>query len=291
MAFDLRERLHVTSGRRDRRRLLVPVALLVGVIGVTTVAAGEDAPDDVLVGVGLLPELLLGVLGFISLLVLILMVVAAARPVGPVEDRPSGTKRLWALVAIAALVLVLALWPRAEDDGDDDGPAVATSELPADTSTADPRPVVTRSQAAALATLLVASVAAIVWARSRTARSTDPPAQAARAAERFPAAVRAANRRLDDDQPRAAVIAAYAELEEALTELGLGRRPTETPTEHMRRVGPAVSVRPEALARLARLYELARFSRHGFAEDHVREARSDLRVLTEDLARAGTGPR
>jgi Domain of unknown function (DUF4129) len=68
-----------------------------------------------------------------------------------------------------------------------------------------------------------------------------------------------------DPDPRRAVVAAYARMEDALTVFGLPRRAAETPYEYLARAGRELDAE-EAVAALTDLFEVAKFSEHSIDE-------------------------
>jgi hypothetical protein len=68
-----------------------------------------------------------------------------------------------------------------------------------------------------------------------------------------------------DPDPRRAVVAAYARMEDALTVFGLPRKAAETPYEYLARAGRELEAE-EAVAALTDLFELAKFSEHSIDE-------------------------
>lgn len=99
---------------------------------------------------------------------------------------------------------------------------------------------------------------------------------------------------VEGDDARAAIVAAYARLLEALARAGGGRRPEEAPHEHLYRVLGPLGVRPEPVHRLAELFVMARFSEHeitgehrGTAADLLETALDELRAATAATAGAG----
>ena len=87
----------------------------------------------------------------------------------------------------------------------------------------------------------------------------------------------------ESDDPRAAIIAAYARLLDAFAARGLGRRPAETPVEHLDRGLAALPIRPEPAARLTALFLEARFSTHPMGSAERDEARQALTDARDDL--------
>lgn len=89
-----------------------------------------------------------------------------------------------------------------------------------------------------------------------------------------------------DPDPRRAVVAAYARMEQALTVYGLPRKPSEAPYEYLRRVGRELEAE-EPVAELTELFEVAKFSQHsvdegmrGRAIDALTAVRRDVRAAT-----------
>ena len=86
--------------------------------------------------------------------------------------------------------------------------------------------------------------------------------------------------------PRAAVIEAYARMEQVLAERDLGRRAPEAPREYLQRVLVAEGVPETSLTSLTALFEEARFSRHPIPESVSRHAANELQAARVALARA-----
>ena len=86
-----------------------------------------------------------------------------------------------------------------------------------------------------------------------------------------------------EPDPRRAVIAAYAHMEEALATHGLARRGAEAPFEYLARILRELKVRDSAVRSLTRLFEYAKFSPHPVDEDLRTEAISSLMAVREDL--------
>jgi len=85
---------------------------------------------------------------------------------------------------------------------------------------------------------------------------------------------------------RLAVIAAYARMERALGRSGIGRTPSETPLEYLRRVLLARTANREAVSRLTGLFERAKFSRHEIDAPMKYDAIAALREIRDGLAPA-----
>jgi hypothetical protein len=89
-----------------------------------------------------------------------------------------------------------------------------------------------------------------------------------------------------DPDPRRAVVAAYARMEQALTVYGLPRKPSEAPYEYLRRVARELEAE-QPVAALTELFEVAKFSEHsvdegmrGRAIDALTAVRREVRAAT-----------
>jgi len=80
----------------------------------------------------------------------------------------------------------------------------------------------------------------------------------------------------DPADARAAVIEAYARMEEVLAERDFGRRTPETPREYLQRVLRGHGMPSRSLTTLTDLFDEARFSLHEVPEAAPRRALSEL---------------
>ena len=87
--------------------------------------------------------------------------------------------------------------------------------------------------------------------------------------------------------PRAAVIEAYARLEEVVGQ----RRSGEAPREYLSRVLVEHRVPERSLTALTELFEEARFSRHPIGAADSERAAGELRAVRTALATASSDPR
>jgi Domain of unknown function (DUF4129) len=134
-----------------------------------------------------------------------------------------------------------------------------------------------------LLALLGLAVASFVLARRRRALApeVDEPV-----AEAVVAVLDEALGDLGDERdPRRAVIAAYARMEDVLAEHGLGRRPAETPYEYLARVLTDLRASERSARRLTELFEWAKFSTHEVSERMRTEAVGCLTHLRAEVAR------
>ena len=89
-----------------------------------------------------------------------------------------------------------------------------------------------------------------------------------------------------EQDPRRAVIAAYARLERVLAAHRLPRRPAEAPLEYLARMLSDLSVSPDAARRLTDLFERAKFSQHAVRAEMKEEAITALETVRDDLLAA-----
>jgi Domain of unknown function (DUF4129) len=119
----------------------------------------------------------------------------------------------------------------------------------------------------------------------RARKVTEPAAEPA-VEEELDAAV---GESIDDlrreADPRRAVIAAYARMENVLRRHGRARRRAEAPYEYLERVLAELRIRPAAVAELTELFERAKFSIHRIDDPMKARAIAALVAVREDLGR------
>ena len=136
----------------------------------------------------------------------------------------------------------------------------------------------------ALAVIVVASVAAFVWYRTRPELPPREAEDEPTVAQELAVSIEGAIGDLEaEPDARRAVIAAYARMEAVLARNGLRRRPSETPLEYLRHVLNGLTTRGEAVARLTGLFEEAKFSRHEIGTTEKRDAIAALHEIRDDL--------
>jgi hypothetical protein len=86
-----------------------------------------------------------------------------------------------------------------------------------------------------------------------------------------------------EPDPRRAVIAAYARMENALRRSGLARAVSETPLEYLGRILLGLGSRADAVTRLTDLFEQAKFSTHRIDGSMKDEAIGALRAIRADV--------
>jgi len=132
--------------------------------------------------------------------------------------------------------------------------------------------------------LVVAGIAAyVVASRRRTHRVEIEGELAEQVAETL-------EDTLDDlraePDPRRAVIAAWARLEQALASSGLPRQPAETPEEYVARILGRLEVDPAPVRTMTDLFETAKFSQHPVDETMRESAITALARIRDELREA-----
>ena len=133
-----------------------------------------------------------------------------------------------------------------------------------------------------------------LWLSARHRRTSAAVPWRDRRAEQRREAIEAVDYSLSaleaEPDPRRAVIAAYARMDRWLGEAGFGRLPWEAPFEHLDRVLSDLGATTAVGARLAELFEAAKFSQHPCAPEMKLAALGALAELRADLERAGDIP-
>ena len=218
----------------------------------------------------------------------VLVVWSLLAPRRRVARAPRKRRHQWLVTAVALLltfVAYLALRPNLDDDDD----ATASGDPPAasderGTSPSSPPPWAVLALGGVVAAALAASIVAARRLGPPDGRAPDPDADPLLQA--LDASIEDLER---EDDPRSAVIAAYARLLDGFERCGLGRRPSETPLEHLRRGLAALPLRPEPAERLTHLFLEARFSPHPIGPAERDEAHAALLSARRDLAVTATG--
>jgi hypothetical protein len=133
------------------------------------------------------------------------------------------------------------------------------------------------------ALLAAAAIAAVVVSRrKRRAGSADSAEALAGLRQALDDAIEDLRREPD---PRRAVVAAYARMEQALSVYGLPRRPAEAPYEYLGRVAKELEAE-ESVADLTELFELAKFSEHSVDEAMRGHAIAALSAVRDEVRMA-----
>lgn len=231
-------------------------------ISVIVVGAGARPDSSTWIGTSNVDTLLLVAACVVALAVIALLIWA-----GPSEGRVELSERdqSSSLATLALVALALLVWnalPEIEIAQQEEETQVPTSAAGALEPTIEDIPPPQAVVELRDLTLLfiggaVLAAAVVIARRSRVAE----PEPMRTSEDRYAEALTTARRRLEKaDDPRTAVLHAYAELEEALAEIGRPRRPADTVAEHQRRVLDEEALDAEPFDALATLYRSARFS-------------------------------
>ena len=235
-------------------------------VAVIVISAGERPDASTWIGTNGVDAVIVGC-GCIGLVVVLAYMLSGRYSWSP-PDRSQ--RSVWTQLATFALLgLALLVWnsvgpnldlTQAETPIEEVLEAVAPDLEPEPDEPAA-QPVVELRDLLVLA--IVAVGAAVGVASVRAMRKADLEADISRGAEaqQYETALRSARARLGEgDDPRAAVLHAYAELEATLADLGLARIESDTVPEHQVRVLAAFDLDQRPFRVLADLYETARFS-------------------------------
>jgi hypothetical protein len=136
-----------------------------------------------------------------------------------------------------------------------------------------------------LAALIAAAIAAaVIIERRRDRRGRHTPEQLEQLGRALDEAIDDLRR---DPDPRRAVIAAYARMEEALTLYGFPRRASEAPYEYLSRVARDLEAE-QPVAALTELFEVAKFSEHSVDEAMRGRAIDALTAVRAEVRTAAT---
>lgn len=292
MAGRVLRALRVWIGERPMALpLLAVVAVLIGS------GAGATPSEGSWTGLppfGAVRWLVTVAVGLLALIGVIVLAVARRPEAGPRQTRAP----VWPTLLVSAVLIgLLGLLDPVEREPVEDlveEPVPGPEWVESRPDLTPPGPGFESGDGTALLAILVGAVATIWWLRRSTgADDLDDDSTDAEPSPSFDSAVARASRHLlDRSDPRAAVLLAYRDLETTLGGLGLERRSTETPTEHLDRALAALDITDPGPARplldLAGLYGRARFSHHPITEDERHRAGLDLERAHRRLA--GRGP-
>ena len=249
-------------------------------------AGGERAASTTFLDSAFTVTLVLG-----AILALILLWVRLRMPRQPGQRR--GGSALSGLTMFL-LIIVVVVGVRAMLDyerrpggagaGDPGFPGQLKPGQPTPSSEQGRAPHVVWPLAIGLGALIAAGIVlAVVIGRRRARADGLTPEALAELAQALDEAIDDLRR---DPDPRRAVVAAYARMEQALSVYGLPRKPAETPYEYLHRVARQLEAE-QPVAALTELFELAKFSEHsvdetmrGRAIDALTAVRREVRAAT-----------
>lgn len=263
-----------------RRRL---IAVLLGGWGLVIASGGgASAEEGKWLGIPRLERALAAAAIVYVAIVVILLVFAVALNVRRPTERPDRGSQWRLMLLLSLLVLLSTLFPRPSSD--DTASVEPPAPVEADEPAVDPSPAPGRNELLALAVVLASAIGVLMWSKRRIENRNHDIESLAPRAELEPLI----GRLIDDlelgTDPRSAVIRAYSQFEETLSEHGEARLLTETPMEHVRRALAHLEIDGEPVLRLAGLYEIARFSDHAVSVDDQRRAIAGLTRVRNDLA-------
>ena len=279
------------------RRTLAIAGSIVALVGVVAIASTGSVPTGT-GGAGRRPSesfldgaisifLVLMVLGAVAVVVMVSFFGRYEIGNGPPRRR-SPLRSLISILVMIGLVVLFAQFVAGSDEGQ--GPRLpgfdvgdGTERAAGGSSRYDPEfalwPVV-----AVTALVAVAALSAWLSARARkAARETVAPTPVEALADVL--ADTLDDLRAEQD-PRRAVIAAYARMERALAASGLPRHEAEAPEEYLERVLDEVDLSRSAATRLTALFAWARFSVHDVRPEMKDEAIETLERVHDELAAA-----
>ncbi|GIU95557.1 MAG: hypothetical protein KatS3mg012_2014 [Gaiellaceae bacterium] len=282
--------------RASAGRVVLPVLALLGLAALVAIAAGGRTPSGTDASRPV-PDVLFD--SIISVGIVLLLPAAVIVVYGLLQRkaiRAEIQRRRYPRFGLAgwvtfALLFALLTWYRGRDwqrpTIDDElgeqafpgGGAPTTGSQDAATSY---EPEFAWIPVAAIALLAALAVAAFLLSTRRRGAAVEEPL-AATVAEII-------DDTLDDlraeRNARRAVIAAFARLERALAASGVPRGRAETAHEYVRRALATLEVREAPAARLAGLFEVARFSDHVVGAEMKEEAIGALEEVRDDLRRS-----
>jgi hypothetical protein len=283
--------------RGSAARVALPALVLLGLAVVVVVSAGGRTPSgtdasrpvpdvffDSLISVGLV-LLIPGAIAWIWAL--------SQRKAIQSEIRKGKIRRVGIMGwVVFTLLFALLTWyrgrnwqpPTSEDElGEQPFPGGGTPTTPEAPGATTYEPEFAWLPALAIAVLALLAVGAFLVSTRRRTAASGPEALVEAVAEILDDTVDDLRAEAD---PRRAVIAAYARLEQAFAVSGLPRRRTETAQEYVSRALRALEVREGSANRLTALYEVAKFSDHDVDAGMKDEAIAALVDVRAELRRA-----
>jgi hypothetical protein len=198
-----------------------------------------------------------------------------------------------AVLAAIAVPVALAVWGSSRSaDGVSGSGAVPTVPTAPSALPSAPSPPASEARPPAWSWTPVAVVAAAAGALLIGVAATRRRVSEGTTAERSAAALlrRTVLDSIDDlraePDPRRAVVAAYARMEQDLGSHGLPRRPWETPLEYLDRALVQLEVDPASASRLTALFERAKFDHHRVDGGMKAKAIAALLRVAGDLSEA-----
>jgi len=277
-------------GNTGRRTALLAAGLVVG-LALVGLAAGERWRAGQGRAEGSVPILVIdamlivgAVLGAVTM-VLFALVYGGSYGSVALERRRSSTMRVLTSVAIVIIAVFAVVGIRkALSERFGDRPAESAQLQPGQRAQAQPRSSSERTLDWRFVggAFVVALIGSAYAARLLLRNEHEPTAEDT--AEAVAAILDDTLEDLRNEQdPRRAVVAAYARMEHALAVHGLPRQRSEAPAEYLERALEELSASASSASRLTRLFEWARFSDHPVEPDMKEEAIEALEAVRDEL--------
>jgi Domain of unknown function (DUF4129) len=279
-------------GNSGGRTALLAAGLVLG-LALVGLAAGEqwrggegrgDGPVPVYVVDAML--VLGAILGAVTMVLFALVYGGAYGSVGLERRKHSSTMRVLTsvtivIVAIFAVVAIRKAWAdRFGNDRQAEAAQIEAGERAEAERRSDDRTLDWRFVGGAF----VVALAGSAYAARLLLRNAHEPGLPDDPAEAVAAILDDTLEDLRDEQdPRRAVVAAYARMERALAAHGLPRHRSEAPAEYLERTLEELSASASSASRLTRLFEWARFSDHPVEPDMKEEAIRALEAVRDEL--------
>ncbi len=267
----------------NRLAVTLGVASLI-LLGV--VSAGSPPADGQWIQIPNLGYLFAVVVGVLALVGLILVILGKGEQKA---ERTAGEQRTVRSLLILVAIVTIGVVFFGPDENSEEQPtaveetATATDEDPVDQAPNDPSNLTGTDIAGLILVSLIIGVGLVHLLR-RSVEEAETGAEVRDLRRQLAPAVSQAKRQLEEEtDPRSGVLLAYASLENALTELGDPRMPSETPREHMARVLVDQPYLEAPGVRLGELYQRARFSNAEITETDRAEAAEMLTTARDSL--------
>jgi hypothetical protein len=284
-------KVHGLTRRAAIAALVVPALVLVALAARSYQPFGGEPGDERAGSTIFLDSTFTIVLVLAAVYVAIVLWVLLRRPRRPQRRGSSTYSALLTFLLIFGFALIggRALLQYDRQPGNEEGsdsafPTQVQPGQPVPEKEPDRAPRVVWPLAVGFGALIAAAIVVAVLA-DRRRRRTDvlTPDQLRELGEALDEAIDDLRR---DPDPRRAVIAAYARMEQALTVYGLPRRSSEAPYEYLSRVARELEAE-QPVAALTELFEVAKFSEHsvdepmrGRAIDALTAVRQEVRAAT-----------
>ncbi len=269
----------VAAVRRLLDRRTAVAVLLVAWIGIIVAGAGRSTETDEwldLPGFQTLLDVIIVLTVVASLLLLLGLVVTAF---GQGSQRPTRRSSVWPTLLLLVLVMIVSVFI-ADRERTEEPEVLEPTPAPEGAPTTTPEPAapaqrseLDRDELASILVILAVAGAVAILSRRRPTGPVRHPSTETTLREAVSSAIGVAAEELAiDGDPRLAVMRAYRNLEVVLERHDLPRRPSETPSEHLRRTLEGLPIDTAPVVSLARLYEVARYSDHDVTEADRQEA-------------------